>query len=316
MMICCEENPPYGPATSTANMFLQLLSMSYQRVLSLDEPQNNDIDSISITVYHAQHQDYPTSKKEWSSFDGVIIPGSLSSAYDTHIPWIQRLHDVIRKEIHANQRKTLAVCFGHQSFAHALGELDKSSEIQDKTSGRRGEAVCCPSGKKAGRKSFKLTTVGSSLFAPPHDNENVDLELLYTHGDMVNTLPSVGLSLGGNSEVPIQSAAYFASEEYAIKFKRYADSLQQRPMSSKEILTCHDQSELPYAFTFQAHPEYISPDGFNINFLNILSTMESLEHIDSITAKEANADARRNFHKVQMNSLDAIVSVGLILGWF
>lgn len=302
-MLCCEELPPYGPARETAEMFLQLLTMSHARLCSLEDTiYNKRISSISISVYHAQFEDYPSSTQEWDSFDGIIIPGSLSSAYDTHIPWIERLHRVIREEIHINQRKTLAVCFGHQSFAHALGVVAPSS--------RKGEAGMCPSGKKAGRKPFNMTPVGGVIFENSSRSQKCEklcLEMLYTHGDMVHSLPPVGLSLGGNDDVPIQSAAYFASEQDALF---YEQSLSTSKVENGKELS------LPYAFTFQAHPEFVTPTGFNVNFVNIVEAMKSSKRIDDATAQEACEDAKQTFDKVKLDSLNAIISVGQILGWF
>jgi len=47
--------------------------------------------TIRITIYHAQSNDYPLTSSEWSSYDGILIPGSLSAsaAYDnTSVEWI------------------------------------------------------------------------------------------------------------------------------------------------------------------------------------------------------------------------------------
>ena len=161
MMICCEENEPYGPALDTATMFLELLCASYERyrhhreddddnidddndassnyseqrpkgVVEEDEDEDEDgagaggdakpllLRRIRITVYHAQRMDYPQSDAEWDGYDGIIIPGSLSAAYDAHVGWIRRLLNVIRTEIHDKRRKTMGVCFGHQCFAHSF----------------------------------------------------------------------------------------------------------------------------------------------------------------------------------------------------
>jgi len=171
MMICCEENEPYGPALDTATMFLELLCASYERyhhhhhrehdddhiddendassnyseqrskgvVVDEDEDKDEDEDGaggdakrlplrrIQITVYHAQKMDYPQSDDEWDGYDGIIIPGSLSAAYDTHIGWIRRLLNVIRTEIHDKRRKTMGVCFGHQCLAHSFRHSSSSS---------------------------------------------------------------------------------------------------------------------------------------------------------------------------------------------
>ena len=49
---------------------------------------------------------------EWNEFDGVIIPGSLASAYDNEA-WIHRLFGAIR-ELNERAMPTLGICFGHQ----------------------------------------------------------------------------------------------------------------------------------------------------------------------------------------------------------
>ena len=50
--------------------------------------------------------------------------------------------------------------------------------------------------------------------------ENAMIELYYTHGDMVERLPEEAVSLGGNENVPIQAAAYFATAQDAKNFAR------------------------------------------------------------------------------------------------
>ena len=108
MMISCEENPPYGPSKDTAVMFLELFCQAYEKkwkrsvlskeVLIRDREQQysllaecNYYLTIRITIYHAQSNDYPLTSSEWSSYDGILIPGSLSAsaAYDnTSVEWI------------------------------------------------------------------------------------------------------------------------------------------------------------------------------------------------------------------------------------
>lgn len=109
MIICCEEKAPYGPAEETANMFLELLCAAYEQYqkdnssVYVDNECTAARTTIRITIYHAQQMDYPQTSKEWDSYDGIIIPGSLSAAYDTHIEWIQYLMTMIQTEIHANR---------------------------------------------------------------------------------------------------------------------------------------------------------------------------------------------------------------------
>eukprot|EP00986_Skeletonema_menzelii_P016385 scaffold14411_cov108-Skeletonema_menzelii.AAC.1 len=42
----------------------------------------------------------------------------------------------------------------------------------------------------------------------------------------------------------------------------------------------------PYAVTFQAHPEYISPTGFNVNYINTVQAMEDRRYITPQMSKE------------------------------
>jgi len=317
MMIACEEDAPYGPSDVTAKLMIQLICEACRRYYasSVERDLSNKVNMIRITVYHAQSQDYPSTKEEWDRFDGILIPGSHSNAYDVHVDWIGRLHSVIRDEIHKYRRKTLAICFGHQSFAHAFSSSD-------------GLAVKCPSGSKAGRHTFQLTSVGKHLLCS-HTKEcsstlKESIDLLYTHGDMVQKIPSFGLSLGGNDKVPIQSAAYFESEEMALQFYIHANEMQQFKCDSSTITqqtlemyaNKHGQSSLPYAITFQAHPEYVTSDGFNVNFMNTIKAMHRWAHIDESTLNDVVKDVEHNFDRAYNDSLDGMVAVGIVLQWF
>ena len=287
MMLACEEKAPYGPPLNTAQMFLNFLSKAQQTILKEDWNivsehssfqdddgvviyENNDETleesalkvSVSITIYNCITFDYPTTLNEWNSYDGIILPGSFSAAYEAETPWIEHLKQVIRDEIHANSRPTLGVCFGHQIYAHALGECNDSNTNDENKKGTStfwgGKATPCPSGTQAGRRSFTTTSEGSDLlfrhFSYPLTTKNDEVHLLYTHGDMVAQLPSCAVSLGGNSTVPIQSAAYFSSSNEAQQFK----SLLQSPSNAE-----HPRSlQNPHVFTFQAHPEYVTTADF------------------------------------------------------
>lgn len=65
------------------------------------------------------------------------------------------------------------------------------------------------------RVSSQLTHEGRQLLLRDDSNSNNDsndkkcsMELLYTHGDMVHSLPDFAVSLGGNTNVPIEACAY------------------------------------------------------------------------------------------------------------
>ena len=347
VMICCEESLPYGPPIETAINFLDLICMSYARYnSSLIGSDGVALENmlIRITVYHAKSLDYPSNKQEWDAFDGVIIPGSISAAYDDHMDWINRLHTVIREEIHLNRRKTLGVCFGHQCFAHSFKnntteKSNVSSNVdEDHVAGgsRHGLAGKCPSGFKIGRKPCHLTAAGKCLFSDnfgadgvSYQHEKKDskptevLEMLYTHGDMVETLPSNGISLGGSSEVPIHASAYFESDEKAIQFGKYVDLLAKGTSNTtrlRQVLghytNCHGPSSLPYSLTFQAHPEFVAPSGFNVNYKNLAVTLGEKGFISGKLAKEAWEDAQQHFEKLLVDSVNAVIVACVTLGWF
>ena len=325
MMISCEENPPYGPSKDTAIMFLELLCQAYERKCSLlsttvsesmsreHQMANNGDDTIltiSITVYHAQSKnDYPLTSSEWSSYDGVLIPGSLSAAYDTHIEWIEKLQSVIRNDIHKMRLKTMGVCFGHQCFAHAFGTHKEDG-------GREGQAIKCPTAAKAGRISSKLTQEGRQLLLLDGNSDKCNMEMLYTHGDMVHSLPEFAISLGGNANVPIEACAYFSSKEEKSLFQKQQQRQTTTPTNGDDNNIETSTTVRPYAVTFQAHPEYISPTGFNVNYLNTVKVMEDRGYITQQLLEEVCEDARVNFEKVQGDSLDAMIAVATTFGWF
>ncbi len=329
MMICCEENPPYGPAIDTANNFLELICMSYKRYISstwnLDKQSRKTSNmTVRITVFHAQKLDYPSDKEEWDSFSGIIIPGSLSTAYHDHVEWIERLQKVIREEIKVNRRKTLGVCFGHQSFAHAFKNYAsyKPCGNRDKDEPQHGLAVKCPTGCNVGGKTCNLTIAGKCFFsnALASDAPFDPLELLYTHGDMVQSLPPFALSLGGNDSVPVLAAAYFESEEYAARFRDHAISNCKdstiKPSSGRwnEYTKLSGSSSLPYAITLQAHPEYIANNG--ITFMNTSAHVQEVGHVTEAEATAACQDAKKNFDKFFQESLDTMIAIGVTLKWF
>mmetsp|Transcript_12493 Transcript_12493/g.19261 ORF Transcript_12493/g.19261 Transcript_12493/m.19261 type:complete len:150 (+) Transcript_12493:93-542(+) len=149
---------------------------------------------------------------------------------------------------------------------------------------------------------------------------------------MVQSLPEFAISLGGNANVPIEACAYFSSKEDKDLFQKQLRQHQQQQQHHSTTMSTHhhgsdgddsttnDSSTTvtvqPYAFTFQAHPEYISPTGFNINYINTVQAMEDRGYITQQVSKEACEDARVNFWKVQEDSLDAMIAVATALGWF
>ena len=309
MMLSCEDNPPYGPSENTAGMFLDLIvrarcvawlgldktpdqdppSLNHSErfnITELDLNTNHIQASVSISVYECKHFDYPATDEEWDNYHGVLLPGSFNSAYDND-KWIEELKDVIREKIHKNAVKTLAVCFGHQVFAHALDG---------------GLAVKCPAGPQAGHREFYLSEFGNILFKFRQNSKLKDrVKLLYTHSDMVEKLPECAQKLGGNQIVPIQSAAYFASTEKM--------ELKLEDVSESNIKV------LPYAITFQAHPEYSSNIEFSPTFENVLSAMSDRGLLSDEKMNSSFLCANRESDEIVSDSMDSILSVGFIFGW-
>ena len=297
MMINCEEGQPYGPARQIALMFLELLSDCAQ--LHCKKAASGKEDGtlrIRITVYHAQRFDYPVTEEEWDRFDGVIIPGSLSAAYDTHIEWIGHLMKVIQSEIVAKSRKTLGICFGHQAFAHSFGMRHGSEEAA------QGRAAKCVLGPIAGRRVVPLTAQGQVFFEAScgSTTDNATSEMLYTRGDMVESIPEVAVSLCGSNELPFEAVAYFSSSDDRKKF--------QTP------LDC-DESK-PFAVTFQAHPEFVTCLGSNFIYLDCVRSMEDHGQISNQVAKLARLEAGEREKEITRSSLECIYAAANALGWF
>lgn len=277
MMLGCEDKGPYGPTEHTATMFLNLISEALDEIMTKPSSNDNNISStrqqtsmeVRITIYRVQQNEYPQTTEEWDSYHGVLLPGSFSSAYDPD-PWITTLRQVIQKELYGRGRPTLGVCFGHQLYAHSFSN---------------GKASKVPAGPQGGRKVFSTTLQGKSLL------HQESLDLYYTHGDMVHSLPSCAVSLGGNDRVPIQAAAY------------YSFSSDVEDLATKR----------PIAITFQSHPEYATAPS---TLYNILEAMATRGDLTDDERKHAVEDAEHLYDDVRRQSLHVMIASGRLLGWF
>ncbi|KAF1939416.1 class I glutamine amidotransferase-like protein [Clathrospora elynae] len=73
--------------------------------------------TITSTEFDVTKGEYPPSL---SPFDGIIISGSVNSAYDD-LPWIRNLDAFIQNVYRKEKRvKIFGSCFGHQVICHAL----------------------------------------------------------------------------------------------------------------------------------------------------------------------------------------------------
>jgi len=229
--------------------------------------------------------------------------------------------------------------------------------------GEGGRACPCPAGFQFGRHEFELTPEGSALLFPPSSSSSVDdggravppaafangnagaakkerrgggggVQLLYTHGDMVRSLPPCAVSLGGTrGTVPIQSAAYFESKEEADRFRRCvvaenggagAEAALTTTTTTTTAARAADEEvpppPIPYAFTFQAHPEYKSRGYGRRTFVDIgeklRGGMKGRLPPDDFVPDERREDALRHWDVAERDSLAVTVAVGRWLGWF
>ena len=271
LFLGCESQPPYGPYEHTATLFLDLITRALE---TMGAPTYH----VTIDVYHVSKQHFPP-RSAVAEYQGVILPGSFNSAYDSE-PWIKELSTLIQEELVAKQRPTLGICFGHQLYAHSFPD---------------GGAIKCPSGPQAGRKVSQLTSMGQQwLHGEILGTENLPtrtsaLQLYYTHGDMVEKLPSQGHCLGGTKEVPIQAAIYLSSTD-----------------------------QKPIAITFQAHPEYASSKSLGLQgTLNpIMKAMNDRQDISDQELQHAAEDASLEFDAVEAHSIRTMITAGRLLGWF
>mmetsp|Transcript_6085 Transcript_6085/g.12522 ORF Transcript_6085/g.12522 Transcript_6085/m.12522 type:complete len:325 (-) Transcript_6085:66-1040(-) len=285
----CEVRGPYGPHNHTAELFCDLICASYSRALAPNETRN-----IELELFAASG-DCSALPDDVSKFDGVILPGSFSSAYQTDQKWILELRDYIQDVLVEKSVPTLGVCFGHQLYAHSFKD---------------GNATKCPSGPQAGRKTTHLTSAGRSfLNVTGEGTSNDSLDLFYTHGDMVERLPSTGISLGGNDHVPIQAAIYFSSPptDDVVELLRTNNNNTNNP---KVI-----------AVTFQAHPEFCSSEDKleSKGEQTFCKTVDLMNHNGDLSEQDHTAalsDAATSCKQVNRQSLDAMAAAGRLLGWF
>lgn len=340
----CEVLPPYGPYEHTAELFADLIAKAWSTSISKsssssglsDKNKNNhqtQKPTLVLEVFGVSKSSNSTdgfTSIDLKDFDGVILPGSFSSAYDMDTPWIRALGEMIQTELVAKNIPTLGICFGHQLYAHSFSRTLLTAPNSGERKG--GIAVKCPAGPQAGKKTIKLTPSGRAFLSWANDdNENearndacnsntdemttnngsmYDLDLFYTHGDMVESLPSRGVSLGGNERVPIQAAVYFSYPLLAGEAETILrETGNNEPPSVPRVI----------AVTFQAHPEFACLGGQTKGgetLGKIVDLMRNNGDLGDNDYQAAVEDVRTSGESVNQQSLETMVAAGRLLGWF
>ncbi|WP_339748278.1 type 1 glutamine amidotransferase [uncultured Maricaulis sp.] len=103
-----------------------------------------------------------------ATLDGIVITGSKYGVYDSPV-WIEPLREFIRAA-YAAKTPMLAVCFGHQILADALG----------------GDVRLAPNGWQLGRQIYRFTDDRPACF----DDLPETIALLASHQDQVISPPT------------------------------------------------------------------------------------------------------------------------------
>lgn len=133
--------------------------------------------NLSFASYDVEQGEYPADIDECH---GYLITGSRHSVYDP-LAWIPPLEDFIRR-LDERKTKLLAVCFGHQLVARALGGRTEPAA--------RGWTI-----------GVQHATVERPF--PWATSTTATMRLIHSHKDQVMELPRGAELIGGNEACPI-----------------------------------------------------------------------------------------------------------------
>jgi len=136
--------------------------------------------------YLVSAREFP-SAAALSSLKGIVITGSRYSCYDSTLPWIEELMELLRTIVgQYEQIKVVGICFGCQLLATALGGRTVKSEDYAFLYGL--ESVSLNSDFAAEFPSFGLR----------------NYTIAECHGDIVTHLPAKGVLYGSSSTAAVE----------------------------------------------------------------------------------------------------------------
>jgi len=134
---------------------------------------------LAFTTFDVDHGQFP---QDLTAFDGWIITGSANSAYED-LPWIHQTEDLLRTLI-ADRAPMVAVCFGHQLLAQALG----------------GRVAKSPDGWGAGLHRYQFIGEPAPWMTPAPSG---GVRIIASHQDQVVELPEGAVIIARTDHCPI-----------------------------------------------------------------------------------------------------------------
>jgi len=146
--------------------------------------------SLKIISYDVVNGEYPSEEDE-SNAIGVMITGSVSSAYEKQ-SWILDLTSYIHSLPNRHPSlKIIGICFGHQIIGNAFSE--SGTALNEK-------------GWELGVKKIELTEEGKKIF----ESEEPAINLHQVHRDHLPSLPPSFTLLSHNAITPVHAMARFS----------------------------------------------------------------------------------------------------------
>ena len=152
----------------------------YRNWLALDSSVG-----VKLVEFNVKKGEHPP-EEDWNNFDGFIVGGSLSSAYEIdRVEWIRKLEGLL-KRMSEKECKILGICFGHQIIAQTFG----------------GKVVSNPKGTDFAARSMAVDRVALATYFPSKlESPTPDsVRLFVTHSDIVVGLPPGAKSFASSAK--------------------------------------------------------------------------------------------------------------------